>query len=731
MTSNEEFLTAIFGDRRYQVHVTAFVGDPNDTYMSAWAGGRYGEYSMPPMSNQYFTVSLFNPDDEGKSKRRKALFNACYCVVLDDVKEKLPVEQARKLPEPAWVLETSAGSEQWGYILREPCSDRAKIENLIDGLIENGLSPNSKDPGMKGVTRYVRLPEGFNGKANKCVGGIPFKCKLTRWNPENKCTLAQLAAPFFVDLERPRRDQRVDGASLVPDHPLLQHPEILEIRHMRSEGRYEVKCPWVDEHTGGADNGAGIFTNSDGSLGFKCHHGACESRTGRDLMRYMSKKIPGFEAGYKQWSMMRSFTELKSGSSEEKVKRADRIDIEGVMTELRREPPGTTRNKLVKVALEMCETLDAAEQIEQHKHIKDVMGWSERELTKVVRSLRIELKKRDENSDIDFFNDVIYVAEQNQFFDRRKRLWLTTDAYQNKYSHLDGEAKKSALAGGRVMKVDKLDYAPKMPPIYEDICGTTIGNAWHRGDEREGTPGDCGMWLDHFDLLGWGAQRDHILKWMAFTLRYPEQKINHMIILGGHEGSGKDWLLRPLVAAMGSNHTTIAGEELLEGFNEHILNTKHLHINEVELGNRAEAIAISNKLKPLAAAPPDKLRVNPKGAKKIEVRNILSLSMTTNSKLPIRLTGQSRRIFALWSDLNVRNSDGSLTEKWRDYWRKAWAWMDEGGVDHCIYYLRHEVDLSGFYPREAPPVTQFLQDIVAGSSVGESTQAPSNVVSFI
>jgi hypothetical protein len=727
MTTNEEFLKAIFGDEYGNAHVTCFADDPDNlgsNHMIAWAGSRYDSYYMQP-GNQYFTISLFHPCDDGKYRRRKANFKSCHCVVLDDVKEKLALSQAKKLPQPSWILETSAGSEQWGYILNTPCTDRHKIENLLDGLVSNGLAPGGKDPGMKGVTRYVRLPEGFNNKSRKCVDGIPFKCRLVEWRPDRRCSISELAAPFYVDINAPRYEQRIDGAGLVPDHPLLQHPDTLVIREMRSNGRYEVRCPWVDEHTGAADNGAGIFTNKDGSLGFKCHHGACENRTGKHLMDYMESKLPGFRVNYNKWQMLRSFSSIPG---EEKSDGYDEV-----LSKVQRAMPGVEQNKLAKMALEFIEeTMSTEEKIIRHKEIRTVCGWSEKELNAVIKQARLDIKKRKNNGDIDFFSDVIYVAEQNQFFDRRKRLWLTTDAYQNKYSHLDDNAKKSALSGGRVIKVDKTDYAPKMPPIYEDETGATIGNAWHRGDEKEGAEGDCSIWLDHFNKLGWGEYRDHILKWMAYTIRFPEEKINHAIVLGGLEGSGKDFLLRPLVVAMGCNHRTISGEELLTGFNEYIMSTKYLHINEVELGNRQEAVAVSNKLKPLAAAPPEKLRMNRKGVNVIEIRNIVNVSMTTNSKLPIRLNGQSRRFFALWSDLNIRDARGEMLQEWREYWRKAWPWMDNGGVEACIWYLRNVVDLSEFYPREAPPMTDFLEEIVKSSTFCANDESkPSNVVSFL
>ena len=214
MPSNNEFLSVLFGADSQWAHVTDFSYDPSNMpdgkSLSAWKGDYFSRYQFGEQTNQYFTISTFMPDEKNVARRRKVLYRYTHVIVLDDVKEKLSLEQAQKLPTPTWVLETSPGSEQWGYVLNEPCSDRGRVENLLDGLVANGLAPDGKDPGMKGVTRYVRLPEGYNNKASKLVNGQPFKCRITEWNPFYRVTLEQLAEPFAVNLNAVRRETRVD-----------------------------------------------------------------------------------------------------------------------------------------------------------------------------------------------------------------------------------------------------------------------------------------------------------------------------------------------------------------------------------------------------------------------------------------------------------------------------------------------------------------------------------------
>src|SRR5690554_8094377 len=97
--SNEEFLKALFGEEWEKAHVTAFEDDPmaieSDRRGLCWAGGKAGERlaRFRGEENQYFCISLFTPDEHGKARRRKALFDACFVVVADDVKEKLPEDR--------------------------------------------------------------------------------------------------------------------------------------------------------------------------------------------------------------------------------------------------------------------------------------------------------------------------------------------------------------------------------------------------------------------------------------------------------------------------------------------------------------------------------------------------------------------------------------------------------------------------------------------------------------
>ena len=305
--SNQEFLYAIFGDDFIWSHVTDFFHDPgkgfSDESKRAWLGGHYVDRLLRDYANQYFTISLFKESDKG-ARRRKDLFKSTHCIVIDDIGEKIPIESVLDKPAPSWILETSPGSQQWGYILADPCKDRSSVENLLTGIV-NKICPGGVDSGMLGVTRYVRLPEGYNTKKSKVAlnDGKPFKCNLVIWQPEVKTSIEDLAGSFDLDLSKSFKYKQSDDYEFLQDHYAAQHPawQVLELKSILNEGQYDVGCPWSDSHTDPSDDRATVFVLANGYMTFKCHHGHCVNRTGKDLVDYFKEAITDWDNLYSEY----------------------------------------------------------------------------------------------------------------------------------------------------------------------------------------------------------------------------------------------------------------------------------------------------------------------------------------------------------------------------------------------------------------------------------------------
>jgi hypothetical protein len=290
--TNLEFMRVVFGDVPDGAvpWVAVFREDPYKAG-GAWHGGAVANGKLPGFiradTNNFMAIFTFRAGIDGRYHRRKENFAACHLIMVDDVGTK--VGRYMLALEPSYLLETSPGNYQAGYLLTAPVIDQALIDWVLDGMVAQGLAADGKDPGMKGVTRYGRLPVGWNTKSKYVERlGAPFVHQLEEWHPDRRFTLPEIIEAFELDLDR------VKGkASAQTDDTILK---ALESRGMLkgpisgNEGVWDVSCPWLDEHTDRADSGAAYFqAYFDGrdKPGYRCHHGHCENRTVKDLLRFL------------------------------------------------------------------------------------------------------------------------------------------------------------------------------------------------------------------------------------------------------------------------------------------------------------------------------------------------------------------------------------------------------------------------------------------------------------
>ena len=101
----------------------------------------------------YYGTSTCEPDPAtGKLYNRKALFKALHVVVLDDIGTKVPVDKLPEGFEPTYIIESSKGNYQYGYVLDAPVTDLEAATMLVQLVYDAGLS----DGGGKMATKLVR-----------------------------------------------------------------------------------------------------------------------------------------------------------------------------------------------------------------------------------------------------------------------------------------------------------------------------------------------------------------------------------------------------------------------------------------------------------------------------------------------------------------------------------------------------------------------------------------------
>jgi len=285
--------------------VTGFPGDPLSARHELW-GGRAAlplPWFIRSGHNNYITVSSFKRGEDGQFYRRKANFSRLHLVMVDDLGTKVPMNKL--LLPPSALVETSPGNYQGWYFLNPPEAVRLRAERLIDGMIAAGLTADAADPGMKGVTRYGRLPVGINGKSKYVEKlGCPFVQRVAVWSPMTRYTIDEIACAYGVNMTAPARRRassrhcaRGAAATNIASAAkgkldLLARAGLYLEPLTGTEDAHRIVCPWVHEHTDEDLSGTVYFLPSDENNwrgGFKCHHGHCQTRTIADLTFFLAR----------------------------------------------------------------------------------------------------------------------------------------------------------------------------------------------------------------------------------------------------------------------------------------------------------------------------------------------------------------------------------------------------------------------------------------------------------
>ncbi len=272
--------------------------------------------------------------------------------------------------------------------------------------------------------------------------------------------------------------------------------------------------------------------------------------------------------------------------------------------------------------------------------------------------------------------------------------------------------------------VEQMTWAPGEPQVvahrivleggWIDRRDCNVFNLYRPPALRLGDPDKAGPWLAHVQRV-YPNEAEHIVNWLAHRRQRPHEKINHALVFGGAQGIGKDTILEPVKAAIGSwNFIEVTPQQMLGRFNG-FAKSVILRISEARDLGDVDRFAFYEHSKIYTAAPPNVLRVDEKNLREHAVFNVCGVIITTNNKTNgIYLPADDRRHFVAWSDL-IRDDFTA------DYWRTLYSWYANGGSAHVAAYLASK-DLSAFDPKSPPPKTEAFWDIVASNSAPEDAE---------
>jgi len=279
----------------------------------------------------YFSTATSGRDElTGKLFNRKNLFKRFFVLVLDDIGTKVPKSKIPKELVPTYIIESSAGNFQYGYVLQEPLDVLEQAEALVQLIYEAGLSDN----GGKMATKIVRLPDGVNGKKGEKGD---FRVQLRElndryWSPAEILDILDLGVTWDQvvkdagDVAKRRARKSTGATAYRPDRPVS--PNLNGIVDPVLEALYEnnmvvqelndwvtIKCPWGDTHTSGGDTagyspigrGEGDYSNR---RTFKCFHEHCQSHQIKDFLQYVRSNYNVVASAYVEPEVQRLLSSL-------------------------------------------------------------------------------------------------------------------------------------------------------------------------------------------------------------------------------------------------------------------------------------------------------------------------------------------------------------------------------------------------------------------------------------
>ena len=577
-------------------------------------------------------------------------------MVLDDVGTKAAIPPL----EPTWKMETSEGSFQWGYAFSEQPT-KMDFSAAIKAIADAGYT----DSGAINAVRNFRLPGSINLKPDR----NNFASKLVEFHPERDFTLDDICkalnvtpAPADSIGVRPIRltDDGADDvmAWLSGQGLLLSKPN--------AEGWAGVICPNSAEHTDGNPEGRYMPANR----AYCCLHSHCLEVDSSAFLKWVSdnggpKHAPGLR------------DELLTMAMESALSKLTPSDMF---------------------------TDDAAAVIAE-----------------------VERKELGRVEKAQWFERFAYIQDDESYFDMQDRREISRQTFNALFRHIPCksihgknpkvEASVSFDENRQTMGAKALvgiTYAAGESVIVARD-GDLYGNRWRDARPAFAQVGDITPWLEHCKTLVPNADElEHIFDVMAFKVQHPEIKINHAILHGGDQGSGKDTMWAPFIWAVCGEHLKNRGlldNDTMSSQFGYALESEILILNELKEPDAKERRALANKLKPIIAAPPEMLTVNRKGLHPYQMANRVFVLAFSNDPVPISLDSQDRRWFCVWSHAPRMSAEAA---------EKMWKWYKAGGFAAIGGWLAAR-DVTAFNPGATPMMTEFKMNLVEhGMSMAES-----------
>ena len=579
-------------------------------------------------------------------------------MVLDDIGTKSKVPPLA----PTWIMETSPGNFQYGYVFSEQPST-GDFAAAIKAIAEAGYT----DGGAINPVRNFRLPGSVNLKEGRNL----FASVLTEFHPEREFTLSGICTAFAVT-PAPADTAAVRPVALDDDGTddvlaWLSESGYLTARG-NSAGWWGVVCPNHAEHTTGDAEGRYMPVNR----AYTCLHEHCAEWDSARFLAWVAER-----GGPEHFPGLRS--ELLATVMESTLAKLTPSDMFGRDSDAAAAIAAVERKEIGRV---------------------EKAAWYERFGYIISDEAYFDMQERSLVTRGGFNALFRHIPCKSIHNDRRIEASICFDENRQQNG-------APALVGITYSAGDD---------VLVTRDGDVYGNMWRdaRPPVNRALDADISPWLDHCAaLIPERAEREHIFDVMACKLQNPRVKVNHAILIAGYQGSGKDTFWAPFlwaVCGQGRNLGELNNNTINSQWG-YAYESEIIMLHELRESEAKERRALANHLKPIIAAPPATILVNKKSQHPYNVVNRCLVIASSNDPVPIVLDTQDRRWFCVWSHLPRMDAAAG---------HRLWSWFRTGGFEAVAAWL-YRRDVSAFNPSAAPPVTEYKQSLIDnGQSPAES-----------
>jgi hypothetical protein len=170
------------------------------------------------------------------------------------------------------------------HIVIESSPERYHAYWFIDGLpldqfkiVQKALAFQfNSDPVVIDLPRVMRLV-GFNHQKNE-----PFLSRMTIQNDGLPIKADKFLSAFQIDPSAEGIKNENHVLKVIREKGIF-------LGKSTKDGQWNIKCPWMSEHTTGGAEAHYLepYTDKYSGHGFKCFHKHCEKRVGKDLLEWL------------------------------------------------------------------------------------------------------------------------------------------------------------------------------------------------------------------------------------------------------------------------------------------------------------------------------------------------------------------------------------------------------------------------------------------------------------